>query len=468
MILTKAYASPLLKFIFVPKWDFSKLRDFYEAHVPKYAQRIISRIRKIAQAEGFPVYLVGGGVRELVRAFIEQIAPEVLENYVFDTDICVVGEAIKLAELTFEQLGGTLEVNLKFQTAKLTTAEGYLIDFATARTEFCEAPGALPTVSPTENIYEDLLRRDFTINALAMSLTEDGFGELLDPSGGVGDIFNKELRIMHPLSFFDDPTRIFRALRYSSRLSYHLEEATQECFHQAIEESFIDFLSPERIRYELERILDEPTWFGIMWSLSTTELLQAIHPGWTTLPTSSGEDAEVLELTLKAQSKLLTMEMVPANLIRLSWCLWLVDLEVLPEVLSRLGVFTRFSKHIIESRTRFEELRKRMNYSDFTPSRIYRVLIEYPRKTLLFSAFASLLVKACEPLRANLFKYLSTLSPKRNILSGEKLEHLGIPAGPLIGKIQDEIWWRFLDGEIADESQAEKFVVNNLSKYVNT
>lgn len=449
----------------MPKWDFSKLRDFYEAHVPAYAQRIVTTARKLAEAEGASLYLVGGGARELLRAFIEQIGPEVLENKVFDLDLCVVGDAIKLAEVCRKELGGSIQRNPTFLTAKLITPQGYIIDFTTARTEFYEVPGALPTVFPTENIYEDLLRRDFTVNALAVGLSEDNFGELLDPTGGMGDMFEKKVRVIHPSSFLEDPTRLFRAVLYVTRLNYRLEVNTAQLFEKAVEEGCLDTLSPERIRYELERILSEEFWFGMMWMLASSDILRAIHPVWTELSTQSGEDAEVLDLTLRSQAEILAAEMIPPNLIRLSWCLFHLPEPHLKEVLTRIGTFHKFKQYILEAKSKFDELVKRMNYFGFGPSRIYRVLVEYSRKMLLFAAFSSLLVKGTEALRSNIFKYLRELSPRRNILSGEELTALGVPQGPIMGKIQEELWWHFLDGEIKERADADKLIPELLAKY---
>jgi len=449
----------------MPKWDFAKLRDFYESHVPEYAQRLVARIRNVAKREKIPIYLVGGGARELLRAFIEQIAQEALENQVFDIDICALGDGIHLAKEVQAELGGILEVNPEFLTAKLVTPQGYTIDFTTARTEVYEAPGRLPVVVPTNNIFEDLMRRDFAVNALAFGVSEENFGEFCDPAGGVGDIFDKQIRVLHPLSFYDDPTRLFRALRYSVRLGYHLDTSSEELFRQAIEESYVDFLTPERIRYELECALREQMWFGVMWMFSTTDLLASVHPAFSTLPTASGESAEVLDLVIRAQEKVLECEVVPSWVVRLNWCLLSVEDEHFKPVLSRCGVYEKLASHMSAAREKFEELRKRMNHFGFSPSRIYRVLVEYPRKTLLFVAFNSLLAKDTEALRANIFKYLSELSPRRNILDGERLMELGAPKGPILGKIQEELWWKFIDGDISSSQEAEQIVPELLRKY---
>ena len=198
---------------------------------------------------------------------------------------------------------------------------------------------------------------------------------------------------------------------------------------------------------------------------STTDLLASVHPAFSTLPTASGESAEILDLVIRSQEKVLECEVVPNWVVRLNWCMLSVEDEHFKAVLSRCGLYEKLASYMVAAREKFDELKKRMNHFGFSPSRIYRVLIEYPRKTLLFVAFNSLLVKNTEALRANIFKYLAELSPRRNILDGDRLIELGVPKGPILGKIQEELWWRFIDGAISTSEEAEQIVPELLNKY---
>jgi tRNA nucleotidyltransferase (CCA-adding enzyme) len=439
----------------MPRWDYSKLPDFMETNLPPYAMDIIFMVSAAAAELGVKAYLVGGGARELLRAFVEQTGVENLRFFLFDVDIAVEGNAIALAEAVAARKGGDVTRNPQFLTAKWITPQGYAVDFAACRSEEYPIPGELPEVTGGVEIYEDLMRRDFTCNALGVSISKEDFGYLYDPSGGVGDIFMKTLRVLHKLSFFEDPTRLARAIRYSTRLSYKFDENTAELFFTAIEESYLDMVSPERVRYELERIFTEEYWFGMMWSAQTSDLLASIHPTWLQLPTYSGSDAEVLELGIRNQADVLEQEIIPKWMVRLSWTLKGVLDDALPPLLERTGMHSRLAKHMLEAREREDELVKRMNHWDFKPSRIYRVLQEYPRKALLFAAFNSYLIPATEALRHNLFLYLRELSPRQAVVSGEMLMEMGIPEGPLVGKAQEELWWMKLDGVLEEESSAE-------------
>jgi len=180
----------------------------------------------------------------------------------------------------------------------------------------------------------------------------------------------------------------------------------------------------------------------------------------------SGEDAEVLELALRNQSDMLRTELVPAWLLRLSWLLLGVGEGMLPELLIRLGVYPRLARHIIEARERHDELVQRMNHAGFPRSRIYRVCREYSRKTLLFGVFNSYLSRGTEALRSNLLTYLRQLSPRRNLVNGRRLIELGLPPGPLVEQVQEEIWWHHLDEELPGAEAAEALARELIGRYV--
>ncbi|MCB1602931.1 MAG: CCA tRNA nucleotidyltransferase, partial [Xanthomonadales bacterium] len=172
-------------------------------------------------ALNMPCYLVGGFVRDLL-----------LKQPVNDFDFVVEGDAIKLGKQLVKTFGGKLTPHFKFHTAiwhlpSTFNLQPATLDLITARKEMYEKPGALPTVTPS-NIEDDLRRRDFTINAMAVRLDGEGFGEVLDPLDGQADLERGVIRVLHPNSFMDDPTRIFRAIRYEGRYSFTLEPSTLE------------------------------------------------------------------------------------------------------------------------------------------------------------------------------------------------------------------------------------------------
>ena len=197
---------------------------------------------ELAQKRGQKLYLVGGVVRDLLLG---------REN--FDLDLVVEGDAIALAQELAEARQCKLVTHQRFGTAKLTW-DGGSADLATARSETYAKACALPTVNPS-TIRDDLLRRDFTINAMAVALTPDLYGQLLDLYGGLSDLEGKLVRVLHGKSFIDDATRIWRAIRYEQRLSFHLESETLELVKR--DAGYLKKVSGDRIRHELELILKE-------------------------------------------------------------------------------------------------------------------------------------------------------------------------------------------------------------------
>ena len=169
------------------------------------------------------VYLVGGTVRDLL-----------LGEPSFDVDIAVEGDAIALAEALAQALGGRVRTHRKFGTAAVFYGERGRVDVVTARTESYDAPAVLPSVEHA-GIHDDLFRRDFTINAMAVSLREDDLGQLVDPFGGRTDLEARRIRVLHARSFVDDPTRIFRAVRYENRLGFRMDEETLRLAHDSVE-----------------------------------------------------------------------------------------------------------------------------------------------------------------------------------------------------------------------------------------
>jgi tRNA nucleotidyltransferase (CCA-adding enzyme) len=191
------------------------------------------------------VYLVGGTVRDIL-----------LGERSFDVDIVVEGDAIGFARALAEELDGRVRAHKKFGTAVVLYGENERVDVVTARKETYHAPAVLPTVEPG-SIEEDLDRRDFTINAMAVSLKGENLGELVDPFGGRADLEAGLIRVHHDRSFIDDPTRILRAIRYEDRYGFRMDEHTVELARQCIATGHVGDLSGARLRDELMALLEE-------------------------------------------------------------------------------------------------------------------------------------------------------------------------------------------------------------------
>ena len=205
-------------------------------------------VSRLAEPLRVRAYVAGGFVRDLLRTAPTQ-----------DVDLVVEGNGLALARRLCGQFGGSLVVHPAFGTASIEGWAGGRVDIATARREGYARPGALPTVTPAR-IEEDLARRDFTINAMAVALTGPTFGQLVDPFGGQRDLKIRRIRTLHPLSFVEDPTRIFRAVRYATRLGFRIDRGTRRCLSVALSLTPYPALSGQRLLAELELILNEPGW----------------------------------------------------------------------------------------------------------------------------------------------------------------------------------------------------------------
>jgi tRNA nucleotidyltransferase (CCA-adding enzyme) len=217
-----------------------------ETRLPSSLRERIATIADVSRRQGAPAYLVGGFVRDLL-----------LERENRDLDVVVEGDGMEFAARLAEALGGRVRTHPAFLTAVVTEPEGFLIDVATARSELYSAPAALPEVRPA-TLRQDLFRRDFTVNTLAIRLgPEPGYG-LIDLFGGRRDLGERTLRVLHDLSFLDDPTRILRAVRLESRLGFQLSPETLRLAQEALAGGVFDRLSGSRLREELAKLLGEP------------------------------------------------------------------------------------------------------------------------------------------------------------------------------------------------------------------
>ncbi|MFQ5425966.1 MAG: CCA tRNA nucleotidyltransferase, partial [Gaiellales bacterium] len=211
------------------------------------------------------VYLVGGAVRDLL-----------LGEAVTDVDIAVEGDGIAFARTLGSALGGRVVPHDRFGTAVIVHGQGR-VDVATTRAEFYEEPAALPAVEGA-TIRQDLGRRDFTVNAMAVSLGSDDYGRLVDPFGGRQDLEDGVVRVLHGLSFIDDPTRIFRAVRYESRYRFRMDPHTEALARTCMEMGFVGELSAVRIRDELVALLEEKEILAVLTRLEDLDLARWLQP----------------------------------------------------------------------------------------------------------------------------------------------------------------------------------------------
>jgi tRNA nucleotidyltransferase (CCA-adding enzyme) len=243
----------------------------FERWLDTGSREVLATAGRLAAAHGARAFVVGGLVRD---ALLERPPAR------YDLDVVVEGDALAVARALADAASGTLVEHERFLTASVTLADRRRVDLVTARSERYERPGALPHVLPAL-IAQDLKRRDFTVNTLAVELASGGFG-LLDPLGGGTDVARRRLRILHPLSFVEDPTRIFRAARYAARLGFALDAWSARCQALALSLAPYPALSPARIVAELERILADAEPAAALTLLARAGAFRLLDPRYRT------------------------------------------------------------------------------------------------------------------------------------------------------------------------------------------
>jgi tRNA nucleotidyltransferase (CCA-adding enzyme) len=368
------------------------------------------------------VYLVGGTVRDIL-----------LGEPNFDVDIAVEGGAIAFARSLAEALSGRVTAHPKFGTAVVHYGDGERVDVVTARTEFYDAPAALPTVEHA-TIREDLFRRDFTMNAMAVSLRGEDFGRLVDPFGGRRDLDQGRLRVLHNLSFIDDPTRIFRGIRYEARYGFSMDDHTARLARSTIEMGLVGDLSSSRLGDELEALLEEPTVGAAIRRLAELGAAQAIHP-------HLGADEEAVELVNRARTLAGELDVdVPAWRIGMAVLARRLSPDELLEWLGRLKVRRRDAEQVAAAVTVAPRIVERLSAEELDPSELVRLVEPYaPDAPLLALALRDL-----EPLR----RYFERLRDVRLEIDGTDLAALGVGESPRVGEILGELRRRKLNGQL--------------------
>ena len=388
--------------------------------VPRLAAVVDAVVGAVDPADG--VYLVGGTVRDIL-----------LGEESFDVDIAVEGDAISFAYALARALGGRATPHHKFGTAVVSYGDGGRVDVVTTRTEFYDAPGALPTVERA-GLREDLYRRDFTINAMAASLAAPEFGRLVDPFGGRRDLDARVLRVLHNLSFIDDPTRIFRGIRYEARYGLRFDEHSARLLRGCIEMGLVGDLSTSRLRDELVALLQDSGAEQGIRRLGVLGADRAIHPHLR-------GDEHAAELFARAVE--LSDELgvgVPTWRIGIAALATHLTSDEAYDWLDRLKVRRRDVERIVGAITVAPRIVERLRADRLDPAQV--VALADP-----FAPDAPLLALARDD-RAELREYFARLRDVRLEISGADLIELGLAESPRVGEILAEIRRRKLNGDV--------------------
>jgi tRNA nucleotidyltransferase (CCA-adding enzyme) len=402
----------------------ANLIDNLNRALPAAARKALAAIVQDAHGEALAIYLVGGSVRDLL-----------LNRPTLDVDLTLEGDALALARRVAIGLEDVrCIVHSAFGTATLKGAN-FRLDVATARVETYERPGALPSVHPG-SLQDDLFRRDFTVNAMALALTGDQRGAITDPFDGKSDLEAGLLRVLHEASFRDDATRILRAARYGSRLSFRLESKTMRWLKRDV--TYLEAISGPRIREELARLWREPQPERILLRLSELGALQAIHP---TLSFDSDQ--------AEAFGKLREIHATPSRTVYLALLAWEASRPAATALATRLAL----NKRETEAVRAVAEVRalERDLSAEVRPSRAAELLSPFPS-----AAVWALAAAGQERARAQASRYLRRWRYLRPSLDGHALLALGAIPGPQLGEVLRRLKAAKLDGEVRSRRDEER------------
>jgi tRNA nucleotidyltransferase (CCA-adding enzyme) len=410
---------------------------------------LLHLIAEEATRKGLPLYIIGGSVRDLL-----------LGSVINDFDLTVEGDAIALARALAKRHGGKVTAHSKFGTAKwflpvqLSMGDAPdTLDLVSARSETYQHPAALPTVK-MGSLEDDIHRRDFTINALALRLDGDHFGELVDVLDGQADLERGVIRVLHPKSFIDDPTRMYRAVRYEQRYGFEIASETLALILEA--HPLIERLSAQRIRHELDLILEDSGTALMLKRLEELDLLKPIHPA---LDFDGSAHARLTGLPAFREIQSLSPwnadSMSRVNKPDLGWLLWLMPLsrEQIESLNSRLNFTADLMDSLLAVSTLYAE---RNALTGLKPSQYVERLESYPEDAIEALYFVS----PDESSKDIFFKYLTEWRHVKAHVTGDGLKRRGLEPGPKYALILRQLRNAWLDGEVKTEEEEKRLLAS--------
>jgi tRNA nucleotidyltransferase (CCA-adding enzyme) len=419
-----------------------RVTKFLAERLPGEIIELLKTVGTVADSLGYNAYAVGGFVRDI---FLYQ------EN--LDIDVVIEGDGIAFARALTASLGGRVRAHEAFRTAVVILPNGRKIDVATARLEYYKSPAALPTVE-TGSLKLDLYRRDFTINTLAIRLNPDGFGTVIDFFGAQQDLKRKVIRVLHNLSFVEDPTRVFRAVRFEQRFGFQIGKFTSGLIENAVRMDFFRELSGRRLFSELCQILDEDKPIMALRRINQFNLLKVIHPHIVY--------NSALEALLYSVEKVLTWYKLlyleePCQ----GWMVYLLalmrsfdkgDAEAL---CNRLELTPRYRKILIPEKAKADDFLKWMVPSQILKnSELYRKLRPFHTETLLYIMAST----TRDSTKQAISNYITQLRSIKTLLDGRYLKEKGVRPGPVYREILESLLDARLNGEVTTLLDEVEFV----------
>ncbi len=420
--------------------------------LPKRVQDLLQQLGQVGDEQGMDVFVVGGFVRDLILG---------KEN--LDLDIVIEGDGVAFAEAFSRASDCRVRTHHKFGTAVLIYDDGFKMDIASARMEYYLQPGALPDVEHA-SVKMDLSRRDFTINTLAISLNHSTYGEMLDYYGGQRDLDDKAIRVLHNLSFVEDPTRVFRAVRFEQRLGFKIGQQTEHLLQSAVRLGLLEKVSGHRIFNELTLILNEQRPLPAVARLAQLEVFKDLHP-------ALASKVDYVKFFDAAKRAVDWYDLLYTGQPCERWfCYFLVfttglDRTGIRKLCERLQIVPRYVLILDQQRTTAMRLLKRLERRSADmrpprPSNLYRWFNPFSTEILLLM----MALTSKDRVRQWISQYITHLRDIQPMLTGKDLEKIGIAPGPIYRTILDELLFARLDERVASVDDERALVHRKYQK----
>ena len=405
--------------------------------LPENLFNLIRDIGRFADEKGVNAYIVGGFVRDLI-----------IGRKNFDIDVVIEGDATCFAKELAKRFGAKVHIYERFKTATVIFKGGERIDFASARTEVYRAPGALPEVDMAP-LKKDLMRRDFTINTLAIKINEKEFGKLIDFFGGLKDIKDRKIRVLHSLSFVEDPTRILRALRFATRYRFELGKHTERLLRIAVRRKLFKTVEGQRIYHELKQIFLEDNPLRVMNRLEKYGIISSLFPSisWDRFKKDLFERIRKVVIWHK-----LNFPQKESDYYLLYFgALFLKEpTDRVKEYLKELAVPQKEVELLLQIHKTSLSLIKKVRLAGKN-SEVYELLKNLPEEFLLFLAA----LPQDEETRDRVLSYLKKWRFVKLLVNGEDLKAMGLKPGPAFREILSKLKYEVIDGELPDDREEQ-------------
>lgn len=418
----------------------------YLKKIPQELQGLINKVQDIAAKRNTRAYLVGGLVRDLILG---------VKN--LDLDIVIEGDGIKIAQDFADSLAVKITVHRQFGTATVFVKPGLKVDFSSSRKEYYPQPGHLPLVE-AGSLRDDLFRRDFTVNAMAIGLKD---GRLVDYFGGLDDLRHEVIRVLHPLSFIDDPTRILRAVRFEQRYDFKIEPKSLELLKEASRLGLLERIHPHRTRDDLILVLKEKNPLKEIKRIEKIAGFDFILPHFKVSPKTF--------LFLKALEKEINYfhrnytERRPLD----TWVIYLIgllevlDAKAIKKICVKFGLRRGVGIRLLSyKRSRSRHIIAELSKAGIKPARIFTLLEPLSYETIL-----ALRASCANPVfKRNIADFLDIYNGMRILVSGNDLAGLGVLPGPRYQKIFTQVLKAKLNGQVKTKDEELALIKQLLRK----